>query len=464
MKTASTHLPAVLAHAASDTDAALDRLFELIRIPSVSTDPAYAAECQRCAEWLAADLASIGFDASVRRTTGHPMVVAHDLSGEGPHVLFYGHYDVQPVDPLNLWNSDPFEPVLVPQPNGDTQIVARGASDDKGQLMTFVEACRAWKAVAGKLPIRVSIIFEGEEESGSPSLPAFLEQAAAELKSDVVLICDTDMWDAKTPAITTMLRGIVKEEFEITAAARDLHSGIYGNAARNPLQVVSDIIASLRAPDGSVALPGFYDGVSAVPDDVKARWARLPFDEKAFLGDIGLSLPAGEQGYTLLEQVWARPSCEINGVTGGYAGEGFKTVIPSKASSKLSFRLVAGQEPQRIQQIFRDRVRSMLPADCSVEFTNHGLSRATVMPIDGVFLGKALEALTEEWETEAAVAGTGGSIPIATEFKERLGMDSLLIGFAQLDNRIHSPNEKYDLSSFRKGIRSWARILAAFAE
>jgi acetylornithine deacetylase/succinyl-diaminopimelate desuccinylase-like protein len=460
----ATHLPAVLDHAASDTDAALARLFELIRIPSVSTDPAYAADCQRCAEWLAADLASIGFDASVRQTTGHPMVVAHDPSGEGPHVLFYGHYDVQPVDPLNLWNSDPFEPVLVPQPNGDTQIVARGASDDKGQLMTFVEACRAWKAVAGKLPIRVSIIFEGEEESGSPSLPAFLEQAAAELKADVVLICDTDMWDATTPAITTMLRGIVKEEFEIAAAARDLHSGIYGNAARNPLQVVSDIIASLRAPDGSVALPGFYDGVGPVPDNVKARWKRLPFDEKAFLGDIGLSLPAGEQGFSLLEQVWARPSCEINGVTGGYAGEGFKTVIPSKASSKLSFRLVAGQEPRRIQQIFHDRVRAMLPADCSVEFTNHGLSRATVMPIDGVFLGKALEALTEEWETEAAVAGTGGSIPIATEFKERLGMDSLLIGFAQLDNRIHSPNEKYDLSSFRKGIRSWARILAAFAE
>jgi len=458
------HLSRVLAHSDGDTDKALERLFELIRIPSVSTDPAYAADCRRCAEWLAADLASMGFDASVRDTTGHPMVMAHDHSGEGPHVLFYGHYDVQPVDPLALWNSEPFEPKLRPQADGNTHIVARGASDDKGQLMTFVEACRAWKAVAGRLPIRVSILFEGEEESGSASLPAFMEQASAELKADVVLVCDTEMWDAKTPAITTMLRGILKEEFEVTCASRDLHSGIYGNAARNPLQVVSDIIASLRRPDGGVAVAGFYDGVKPVPAEMKERWGRLPFDAKAFLGDVGLSVPAGEKGYSVLEQVWARPTCEINGVAGGYAGEGFKTVIPSKASTKLSFRLVDGQDPLKIQKAFRDHVRAQIPADCRVEFTNHGASSATVMPIDGELLQKALGALTDEWGTETAVIGTGGSIPIATEFKERLGMDSLLIGFGMLDNRIHSPNEKYDLSSFRGGIRSWARILAAFAK
>jgi len=462
MTDALAHLPAVLAHAETNLDASLARLFELIRIPSVSTDPAYKAACRRCAEWLAADLAEMGFDASVRTTTGHPMVVAHDHSGEGPHVLFYGHYDVQPVDPLALWNSDPFEPVLVPQPNGDTHIVARGASDDKGALFTFLEACRAWKAVAGKLPIRVSVLLEGEEESGSPSLPAFLDAAAQELKADVMLVCDTDMWDDETPAITTMLRGIVKEEFWVRCASRDLHSGIYGNAARNPIQIVAEIIASLRAPNGKVALPGFYDGVKELPPAVAERWKSQPFDAQKFLGDIGLSIPAGEVDRSVLEQVWARPSFEVSGISGGYAGEGFKAVIPAEANAKISFRLVAGQDPAKVGESFRARVRSMIPADCSVEFANHGSSAATVMPIDSPMLQKALEALKDEWG-HSAIAGTGGSIPIATVFQERLGMDSLLVGFARFDNRIHSPNEKYDLSSFRGGIRSWARILGAFA-
>jgi acetylornithine deacetylase/succinyl-diaminopimelate desuccinylase-like protein len=456
-------LPAVLAHAEAGIDASLRRLFELIRIPSVSTDPAYKADCLRCAEWLAADLAGMGFEASVRQTTGHPMVVAHDHSGDGPHVLFYGHYDVQPVDPLNLWNSAPFEPVLVPQPNGDAHIVGRGASDDKGALFTFLEACRAWKDVTGSLPIRVSVLLEGEEESGSPSLPGFLEKAAEELKADVMLVCDTDMWDTETPAITTMLRGIVKEEFWVRCADRDLHSGIYGNAARNPLQVMSEIIASLRRPDGSVALEGFYDGVKDLPAELAERWRSQPFDAQKFLGDIGLSIPAGEKGRSVLEQVWARPSFEVSGISGGYAGEGFKAVIPAEANAKISFRLVEGQDPDKIAAAFRAHVSAMIPADCSVEFRNHGTSSATVMPVDSPLLTKTLGALEDEWG-RSAIAGTGGSIPIATVFKDRLGMDSLFVGFARFDNRIHSPNEKYDLSSFRKGIRSWVRVLAAFAE
>lgn len=461
---ASARLQEVLANVDANIDGSLERLFDLIRIPSVSTDPAHAADCKRAAEWLTKVLGELGFDASVRPTARHPMVVGHDRTGQGPHVLFYGHYDVQPVDPLALWHSDPFEPKLVPQPDGETHIVARGASDDKGQLLTFVEACRAWKAVTGSLPIQVSVLFEGEEEISSPSLPPFLDTTGAELKADVVLVCDTDMWDAETPAVTTMLRGVLKEEIVISCSNRDLHSGIYGNAARNPLQVLSDIVASLRTPDGGVAVAGFYDGVKELPEAVKAQWQRLPFDDKGFLGDIGLSIPAGENGRTVLEQVWARPSCEIHGIIGGYTEEGFKTVIPAKAMSKISFRLVAGQDPQKIRDAFRVHVRARIPADCSVEFIDHGASAATVMPIDGDFLTKALGALTDEWEREAAVAGTGGSIPIISAFKEKLGMDSLLVGFARFDNRIHSPNEKYDLSSFRKGIRSWARILAAFAE
>ena len=461
---ASAQLDQVLANVDANIDGSLERLFDLIRIPSVSTDPAHAQDCRRATEWLTKELDSLGFDASLRPTARHPMVVGHDRTGQGPHVLFYGHYDVQPVDPLHLWHSDPFEPKLVPQPDGETHIVARGASDDKGQLLTFVEACRAWKAVTGSLPIQVSVLFEGEEEISSPSLPPFLDTTGAELKADVVLVCDTDMWDAETPAVTTMLRGVLKEEIVISCSNRDLHSGIYGNAARNPLQVLSDIVASLRTSDGGVAVAGFYDGVKELPEAVKAQWQRLPFDDKGFLGDIGLSIPAGENGRTVLEQVWARPSCEIHGIIGGYTEEGFKTVIPAKAMSKISFRLVAGQDPQKIRDAFRVHVRARIPADCSVEFIDHGASAATVMPIDGDFLTKALGALTDEWEREAAVAGTGGSIPIISAFKEKLGMDSLLVGFARFDNRIHSPNEKYDLSSFRKGIRSWARILAAFAE
>jgi acetylornithine deacetylase/succinyl-diaminopimelate desuccinylase-like protein len=278
-----------------------------------------------------------------------------------------------------------------------------------------------------------------------------------------VLVCDTDMWDQNTPAITTMLRGLVGQEFEITCADRDLHSGMFGNAARNALQVMGDVIASLRNPDGSCAVPGFYDDVQPLSEEVKAQWKRLPFDEKAFLNDIGLSIPAGEDAYTILEQVWARPSCEINGVWGGYTGDGFKTVIPAKANAKISFRLVAGQDPVKVRDAFQAHVKAQLPADCSVTFKDHGLAPAIAMPTDSAFLRASLDALSQEWETEAAVAGTGGSIPIVGEFQRRLGCDALFIGFGRFDNRVHSPNEKYDLSSYRKGVRSWIRILAALA-
>ncbi|MGB3025190.1 M20/M25/M40 family metallo-hydrolase [Paradevosia shaoguanensis] len=459
-----TRLDDILAYADAQLDQSLGRLFELIRIPSVSTEPEYAGDCRRAAEWLAAQLDEIGLDASVRPTQGHPMVVGHGPAVPGPHVLFYGHYDVQPVDPLNLWNTPPFEPSLAPQPDGETYILGRGASDDKGQLLTFIEACRAWKAVTGSLPIRVSMLFEGEEEAGSPSLGPFLEANAEDLKADTILVCDTDMWDRETPAITTMWRGFVSEEFEVTTADRDLHSGMFGSAARNAVQLIGTIIGKLRNDDGSVAIPGFYDGVAELPEANRREWERLPFDPKKFLGDVGLSIPAGEADRSVLEQVWARPTAEVHGVWGGYAGDGFKTVIPAKAGAKISFRLVAGQDPERIRQIFRDFVTALIPADCSVTFKSYAAAGAQTMPLDGKLLNKARTALTEEWQRETALAGTGGSIPILGEFKQRLGMDSLLIGFARFDNRIHSPNEKYDLSSFHKGIRSWVRILHAFSE
>ena len=459
----TTRLEAALAHADAHIDDSVGRLKTLVAIKSISTDPAYAGEVRRAAEWIAAELEGLGFAASVRPTPGHPVVVAH-AGDAGPHVLFYAHYDVQPVDPLNLWHTDPFTATLVTGADGETRIVGRGTSDDKGQLLTFVEACRAWKAVNGELPLRVTVISEGEEESGGKNLPPFLEANKSELgAADIALVCDTDLWNRDTPAIVTSLRGLVGEEVEITCASHDLHSGMYGNAARNPIQVLADIIASLRNPDGSVAVEGFYDDVAELPPEIAAQWKRLPYDEAAFLRGAGLTTPAGEAGRSVLEQTRSRPTCEINGITGGYTGDGFKTVIPAKASAKISFRLVSGMDPAKIRAAFRKHVTDRLPPDASVTFHEHGGSPAVSVPTDGVYLRRAAEALKDEWGHEAALIGSGGSIPVAGDFKRILGLDTLLIGFALDDDRIHSPNEKYDLRSFHKGIRSWLRIIAALA-
>ncbi len=459
----TTRLEAALAHADAHIDDSVGRLKTLVAIKSISTDPAYADEVRRAAEWVAAELEGLGFAASVRPTPGHPVVVAH-AGDAGPHVLFYAHYDVQPVDPLNLWHTDPFTATLVTGADGETRIVGRGTSDDKGQLLTFVEACRAWKAVNGELPLRVTVISEGEEESGGKNLPPFLEANKSELgAADIALVCDTDLWNRDTPAIVTSLRGLVGEEVEITCASHDLHSGMYGNAARNPIQVLADIIASLRNPDGSVAVEGFYDDVAELPPEIAAQWKRLPYDEAAFLRGAGLTTPAGEAGRSVLEQTRSRPTCEINGITGGYTGDGFKTVIPAKASAKISFRLVSGMDPAKIRAAFRKHVTDRLPPDASVTFHEHGGSPAVSVPTDGVYLRRAAEALKDEWGHEAALIGSGGSIPVAGDFKRILGLDTLLIGFALDDDRIHSPNEKYDLRSFHKGIRSWLRIIAALA-
>ena len=443
----------------ADLDHTVDRLFDLLRIPSISTDPAYKTDCDRAADWLVNDLKTLGFDASKRPTPGHPMVVAHGGDG-GPHLLFYGHYDVQPVDPLNLWHRDPFDPALEDTANGKV-IRARGASDDKGQLMTFIEALRAWKAETGTLPCRITIFIEGEEESGSPSLIPFLQENKDELKADIALICDTGMFNRDTPAITTMLRGLCGEELTITGPNKDLHSGMFGGPAANPIRVLTRILAGLHDDNGRVTLPGFYDGVEELTDALKKQWEGLGFDADGFLGGVGLSTPAGEKGYTALEQIWSRPTCEFNGITGGYTGEGFKTVLPSIASAKVSFRLVGTQDPHAIRKAFRAYVESMLPPDCSVSFKEHGAGPASVMSLDHPAFEQARGALSDEWPNAAAFVGAGGSIPVAGYFKTYLDMDAMLIGFANGDDQIHSPNEKYDLRSFHKGIRSWARILAA---
>ncbi len=451
-------LTAVLRDIDENLPKALDRLLDLLRIPSISTDPAFARDCKRAAQWLVQDLTDLGFDAELRATTGHPMVVAKG-GASGPHLLFYGHYDVQPVDPIALWSRAPFDPAIEKTASGDV-IRGRGASDDKGQLMTFLEACRAWKSVHGTLPCRLTIFLEGEEESGSPSLIPFLQDNANELRADLALICDTGMFQSKSPAIVTMLRGLLGEEITITGPNKDLHSGMYGGLAINPIRVLSRILAALHDDQGRVTIPDFYDGVGDLPEEIAAQWQALAFDHAGFLGDVGLSVPAGEVTATPLQMIWSRPTAEVNGIWGGYTGDGFKTVLPSAAHAKISFRLVGTQDPDAIRAAFRAWVQAQLPADCSVAFHGHGNSAAGHMQVNHPAFEVARTALAEEWGLPAAYVGCGGSIPIAAYFKTYLGMDAMLVGFAKDDDAIHSPNEKYDVESFHKGIRSWARILA----
>ncbi len=458
-------LPTVLQTLESSEPAALERLFELLRIDSVSTDPTFKDRCAEAAAWCAKTLTDIGFAASVRPTKGHPMVVGHlkAVAAPGqkrPHVLFYGHYDVQPVEPLAEWEYPPFEPRVTEDPKNGPVIRARGAQDNKGQLCTFLEACRAWKTVTGGLPVDVTVLIEGEEECGSPSLPGFLAEAGKELKADFALVCDTGQWDKDTPAIATQLRGLAGCEVFLKGPSRDLHSGLYGGPAINPIRALTAILGQLWDDKGRVAIPGFYDDVAELPPEQKAQWLALDkLDSQRFLADIGLTQSAGEQGYSVIEQKWSRPTAEINGITGGYQGAGTKTVIPSIASAKLTFRLVPGQDPDRVAEGFRAFVAARLPKDCTVSFHGERGSPAVGFDITQPYMKAAAGALKDEWGRDALMIGMGGSIPIVQSFREVLGMNALLIGFGCDDDRLHAPNEKYNMTSFTKGARSWARIL-----
>ncbi|WP_420858763.1 M20/M25/M40 family metallo-hydrolase [Marivivens marinus] len=455
-------LDQVLSRIDTDLDAAIDRLMTLLRIESISTDPAFKAECDKAADWLVADLQSMGVDAQKRATPGHPMVVGH-VRGDGPHLLFYGHYDVQPVDPLNLWKTPPFDPRIEDTPNGKV-IRGRGSSDDKGQLMTFVEACRAWTAVNGTLPCSITFFFEGEEESGSPSLIPFMKDNAAELTSDIALICDTSMVSPGVPSIASQLRGMLKDEFTIHGPRIDLHSGHYGGPGLNPLKEIARIVASFHDDTGRVAVDGFYDGVHEVPAEILRQWENSGFDEATYLSSVGYSRPHGEAGYSTLEQQWSRPTLEVNGLWGGYQGAGSKTVIPAEAHCKITCRLVGDMDPDDLRIKVRKHVEDRLSPDARVTWDNdlEG-APASVMNTDRPEFELARQALSDEWNREAVLVGMGGSIPIAGYFKTILGMDAMLIGFANDDDAIHSPNEKYDVQSFHKGIRSWARVLDALS-
>jgi acetylornithine deacetylase/succinyl-diaminopimelate desuccinylase-like protein len=457
-----SELEPVLEHISKNFASVLSRYIEFLRIPSVSTDPAYKEHVKKAGAWLANEFSNLGFTAALHNTPGHPILLAHYESARPgtPHLLYYGHYDVQPPEPLELWDTPPFEPAIVDGPHGK-RIVARGAVDDKGQVMTFLEAFRAWKEVHGSLPINVTALIEGEEESGSASLPGFLSDHTASLrKADAAIITDTNAWDIDTPAITYRLRGLVYVEVTLDGPSRDLHSGLYGGAVINPINALTEILAQLHGPDGRVQVPGFYDDVVEVHEDERQAWAALPFDESAFLGEAGLTHSPGEAGYTLLERLWVRPTCDLNGIWGGYTGPGSKTVIASRASAKLSFRTVPGQDPAKIIEGLKAFLDARTPLDCRWSIKEFAASPGFLAPGNSLFMQAARDGLQDIYRKPAAMIGSGGSIPVAGYLKTALGLDSILVGFGLDDDRIHSPNEKFELKCLKNGILSQAAILA----
>ncbi len=453
----------ILKHIDDNLSASLERLFALLRIPSISAQPAHRADCLDAAQWARETLEEMGFDARLSNISGLPGVIAthHAAGPDAPHVLFYGHYDVQPADPLDLWHSDPFDPQLVDGPRGK-RIVARGAVDDKGQVVSFMEACRAHLAINGRLPVRLTILLEGEEECGSPSLAELLNNERENLKADFVLVADTNMWNFETPAITTSLRGLAGVELTIHGPSRDLHSGLFGGISLNPINELTRVLGALRDDHGEIKIPGFYDGVMPVPPSLITSWGELGFNATEFLGDVGLQYPAGETGQPPLAQLWARPTADINGIYGGYQGDGAKTVIPAKATAKITFRLVPGQNPEKIIENFKRFITDRLHPDAKAEFKHFGASPGFAVRLDAPFMRAAQAALAEEFGKPTALIGSGASIPVVEAFKTHLGLDTLLSGFGLDDDRIHSPNEKFELACFHRGARAHARLLAAF--
>ncbi len=444
-------------------DDSVKRLEEFLRIPSVGADPAHDADTRRAAEWLQGELRGIGIETALHDTPGHPMVVGRSEEGQGPRILYYGHYDVQPPDPLELWESPPFEPVVVEGPHGP-RIIARGAVDDKGQLLTILEALRAWKAVHGALPVPVTLLVEGEEESSSPNLDPFLERYRQALAADMVVVSDTLMPAIDQPAITTQLRGLLYTEITVGGPGQDLHSGMFGGAVVNPVHVLARLIAGLHDARGRVTVEGFYDRVLPLSPEQRRSWQELGIDERALLAAAGFDRSVGEEGYSVIERIWARPCLDVNGVWGGYTGEGSKTVIPAEAHAKLSCRLVPEQRPDEIFAALQRYFERRLPEGCRLEIRRFGSGDPVRVPTDSPHLAAARRALREVFDREPALIGCGGSIPVVASFKRILGLDTILMGFGLDDDRMHSPNEKFELACLRNGIRAHAVLLARMAE
>lgn len=444
----------------SGRQAAIDELTELLKIPSVSADPERKGDVRKAAEWLAKKLGAIGMKTELCETKGHPIVYAERLDKPGEAtILVYGHYDVQPVDPLDEWDNPPFEPVIK---NG--KILARGASDDKGQLMTHVKALEAWLAEAGKLPINVKLILEGEEEISSIHLGEYLEKNREKLKCDVVVVSDTSQFGPGKPAITFGLKGMSYVEVRLSGPSADLHSGSFGGAVANPANVLARLIASMHDDSGRITIPGFYDDVVDLEDWERKEYAKLGFDDEGFRKITGVPALFGEEGYTTLERKWVRPTLDVNGLWSGYQGEGAKTIIPAKAGAKISMRLVPNQDPEKITKLFVDYVKKNAPETVRVEVEPmHGGKPFLIDPKSPMF-EKASAAIERGFGTRPLLIREGGSIPITQTFKDVLGAATLLLGWGQNDDRVHSPNEQFDLGDFHRGTLSAAHLIGLLGE
>lgn len=442
----------------SRKDASLSALREFLSIPSVSTKPDHKADMLKCATWLADQMRFGALEVAVMPTPGHPIVVAKNKHVPGrPTVLFYGHYDVQPPEPLNEWVTGPFEPTVR---NG--AVYARGAADDKGQVWCHTEAVLAWQAHGG-LPVNLTMLVEGEEEIGSDHLEAFVKEHREALRADIAVISDTNQFAKGVPAITYGLRGLCYAEIFLTGPSHDLHSGLFGGAVPNPANVLGEIIGSLHDKNGRVLIDGFYEDVIDLTVNERDMWKKLPFTELEFAEGLGIPHGNGETSYTSLERKWARPTCDVNGITTGYQGPGAKTVIPSTASAKISMRLVPKQDPAKIQAAFERAIKSRCPDNVKVQIKWYGASEPVLVPIDSKPTKLAAEALKVGFGKEPTFMREGGSIPVVGLIKRVLGIDTLLIGFGLPDDRVHSPNEKFDLDALHGGTRTAAALYERLA-
>ena len=435
----------------------LNELKDLLRIPSVSTLPEHKGDCRRAAEVLAAELTRIGMEnARLIEGDGHPLVYAEWLHAAGkPTSLFYGHYDVQPTDPLDEWLSPPFEPA---ERNGN--LYARGAVDDKGQVWAQIKALESLLAATGSLPLNVRVILEGEEEVGGEGIAAFVASKPPELKADFALVCDTELFAPGLPTLCVGLRGMIYTELEVRGAKSDLHSGMYGGAAPNPFMALAQMLARLKDEEGHILIPGFYDDIIPPSPEELAAWRSLPFDEEQYrIAEVGSRSLVGEAGYSVLERTWARPTLDVHGIPGGFIGAGAKTVIPAKAVAKVSMRLVPGMTPTKSFALYKAYVAKIAPAGVSVEVRLIHSGDPCLVRVDNPYIQAATRALKEVWGKETVFIRSGGSIPIVGDFDRHLGMPSVMMGFGLPDDNIHAPNEKFHLKNFELGIESIVRFL-----
>lgn len=447
----------VLKRIEQEKESYLEELKDYLRIPSISTDPAYAEEIDRASKFLAEKMRSAGLETEIIATDGYPLVYGEWLGAPGkPTLLFYGHYDVQPADPLDLWNNPPFEPTVV----GDN-LFARGATDDKGQSFAHLKAVAAMLAERGSLPVNVKFLHEGEEESGGAAIEAFVRRDAGKrLACDMVVVSDSSMYGPDQPSILYGLKGLCYMEIKVTGPNRDLHSGTYGGGVANPGNALAHIIASLRDSEtGRILIDGFYDDVRPLEGWEREEFARLPFDLVAYQNDLEIPEVFGEEGYTTLERVWARPTCDVNGIYGGYQGAGAKTVLPSWCGAKVSMRLVPDQDPAKIADLFTVHARKVAPPGVKVEVTSLHGAEPVLIDTAGPLVEAAMEALEETWGKKPVRVREGGSIPIVSTFSEVLEVPVTLMGFGLNDDNLHSPNEKFNIGNYYNGIRTTARLL-----